>query len=199
MTSTAQTKSQIRQQIRSQRQKLTPQAVQQAGLGLVKCLTTHIAFKAEQKIACFLPFDQEIDTQPLIQQIFNAKARCYLPKIRPFKPHRLWFLPYQAESRLDKNRYGIDEVDAPLHQAIRASDIDLLLMPLVAFDQEGNRLGMGAGYYDATFAHLAKSKKRPKFIGLAYEFQRQMQLPKDPWDIPLDAVCTQQRFYSFIK
>jgi len=199
MNSSAQSKSIIRKQIREQRQSLSQQQANQAGLKLAERLIHHLVFSPQLKIACFLPFDREIATQPIVKQIFKSNALCYLPKIRPSKPCRLWFMPYSTQTLLNKNRYGIDEVDAPLAQAIRPSDLDLVLMPLVAFDQQGNRLGMGAGYYDATFAHLAKSQKRPKFIGLAYDFQRQQKLPYDTWDIPLDAVCTEQGFYNFVK
>ncbi|MDQ7048469.1 MAG: 5-formyltetrahydrofolate cyclo-ligase [Enterobacterales bacterium] len=199
MISTAQSKSLIRKQIRQKRQSLSLQQANQAGISLAKQLSAHLSIQPAHKIACFLSFDREIATQSVIQQIFNANARCYLPKLRPLKPYRLWFMPYFPKSPVSKNHYGIDEVDQSLSEAIRPSTLDIVLMPLVAFDRQGNRLGMGAGYYDATFAHLAKSQKRPKFIGLAYEFQRQKTLPFDPWDIPLDGVCTEQGFYDFVK
>jgi len=187
----------IRQQIRSQRQSLSLEQAKLAGLKLAQTLADAICFQKKQKIACFLSFDREISTQPVIQQIFDANACCYLPKLRPLKPFRLWFMPFYSESSLSKNHYGINEVDQPLNLAIRPSQLDIVLMPLVAFDSQGNRLGMGAGYYDATFAHLRAHSNRPKFIGLAYEFQRQDNLPHDPWDIPLDGVCTEQGFYNF--
>ncbi len=199
MNTTAQSKSIVRKQIREQRQNLSQQQANQAGLKLAERLFHQLNFQPQLKIACFLPFDGEIATQAIIDRVFKTNAHCYLPKIRPFKPYRLWFMPYSTHTSLSKNRYAIDEVEGSPAQAIRPSELDLVLMPLVAFDHQGNRLGMGAGYYDATFAHLAKSDKRPQFIGLAYDFQKQQKLPFDAWDIPLDAVCTDQAFYHFVK
>lgn len=95
------------------------------------------------------------------------------------------------------NRFGIEEVDALPNYAIKVSEIDLVLLPLVAFDQSGNRLGMGGGFYDATFTHLKSKKTKPLFIGLAYQSQLVENLPSDPWDLPLDGVCTEESFYQF--
>jgi 5-formyltetrahydrofolate cyclo-ligase len=77
--------------------------------------------------------------------------------------------------------------------------LDLVFVPLVAFDKEGHRLGMGGGYYDRTFAFKTKHShlKGPKLIGLAHDFQLQSQLPVMPWDIPLNAVITEAAIYNF--
>ena len=74
-------------------------------------------------------------------------------------------------------------------------DLDLVLVPLVAFDDRGNRLGMGGGYYDQTFAFLSQRQhyRRPTLLGVAYEFQRLVALPVQAWDIPLDGVATEKR------
>ena len=106
-------------------------------------------------------------------------------------------MPYTKDSRMCLNRFGIEEVDALPNHAIKVSEIDLVLLPLVAFDKTGNRLGMGGGFYDATFAHLKSKKTKPLFIGLAYQSQLVEDLPSDPWDLPLDGVCTEESFYRF--
>ena len=68
--------------------------------------------------------------------------------------------------------------------------IGVVLTPLVAFDAEGSRLGMGAGYYDRCLATVAPPH-RPQVVGIAYELQRADHLPSESWDIPLDAVVTE--------
>ncbi|MCF6194412.1 MAG: 5-formyltetrahydrofolate cyclo-ligase [Kangiellaceae bacterium] len=190
-------KSEIRRSIRQQRKVYSKFGSYQAGKLLAKNLTENGLLSKHQAITCFLSFDGEISTQATIQEILSLNKTCYLPKIRPLKPNQLWFMPFDQSSNMRNNRFGIPEVNLRANHAKRLSELDLVLFPLVAFDAEGNRLGMGGGYYDATFSHLRSSDTRPTFVGLAWESQMVEELPSDPWDLPLDGVCTEQRFYSF--
>lgn len=103
----------------------------------------------------------------------------------------LEFSRYTERTCLQKNRYGIDE---PVNtESMSAGQLTLVLTPLVAFDQQGNRVGMGGGYYDRTFAFLA-DQPRPAsvlLVGVAYQFQFTALPEPQPWDIPLDAVVTE--------
>jgi 5-formyltetrahydrofolate cyclo-ligase len=76
-----------------------------------------------------------------------------------------------------------------------------MLLPLVAFDKNGNRIGMGGGFYDHTLAYLNIRKvwRKPKLIGLAHELQKVKQLQSNPWDIPLDGVVTEKEFRYYKK
>lgn len=190
-------KARIRQSIRAKRNSLSPSQRHLAGVHLSEQLHNQQIITKHQRIGCFLSFDGEISTQTIISQILQNNQSCYLPKLRPFKPNRLWFMPYNKDSRMGLNRYGIEEVDELPNHAIKVSDLDLVLLPLVAFDRVGNRLGMGGGFYDATFAHLNNKQAKPLFIGLAYQSQLVEDLPSDPWDLPLDGVCTEQNCYNF--
>jgi len=196
-TNNKQLKSEIRSQIRKIRNTLDPDYQNKAANLLVDKLQTQQAFNQAKRIACFLSFDGEISTKPLIQEIISNAKQCYLPKLKPYKPNRLWFMPYDQSTPMINNKYGIPEVDLPVNRAIAPSQLDIVLLPLVAFDKNGNRLGMGGGYYDATFAHLKSQQKRPVFVGLAYAEQQVKSLPYDPWDLSLDAVCTNKNFISF--
>lgn len=190
-------KSAIRQQVRTNRTSIPTATRQKAELSIAQQLKDNLLFKTSKRIACFLSFDGEIGTQAIIGDCLSLNKQVYLPKLRPFKPNRLWFMPYTAESVMSNNRFGIPEVNLLPNHAVALSSIDLVLLPLVAFDSRGNRLGMGGGFYDATFAHLREQCQRPKFIGLAYQQQRVEPLPSDPWDLPLDGVCTEEAFYHF--
>jgi len=192
-----QLKAQIRQSLRLQRKHFSKAEQTLAQTAICKQLIANDLISTHQNIACFLSFDGEISTKNIIKHIFTQQKNCYLPKLKPYKPNRLWFMPYYENSLMKDNRYGIPEVNLSINQAIAVSKIDLVLLPLVAFDKKGNRLGMGGGFYDATFAHLRQAINRPKFIGLAYEMQLIDNLPSDPWDLPLDGVCTEKGFYSF--
>jgi len=192
-----QLKSEIRRQIRADRNNFSPEYQNQAANQLIKQLCQQDLFNQAKRIACFLSFDGEISTQPIIQHLLSNEKYCYLPKLKPFKPNRLWFMPYDHTSQMIENRYAIPEVDEGVNKAIAPSQLDLVLVPLVAFDLNCNRLGMGGGFYDATFAHFKSQKKRPLFVGLAYSKQQIDDLPNDPWDLPLDGVCTDKKFYRF--
>lgn len=93
------------------------------------------------------------------------------------------------------NQYGISEPDIPISHQLKPIELDIVLMPLVAFDLNGNRLGMGGGFYDRSFSFLMrrKSNKKPRLIGVAYDFQEIETLDSDSWDVPLDAVVTESR------
>ncbi len=190
-------KAQIRQTVRQQRQQVSVSYAKRAQHKIAESLSAHRLIHSNQHIACFLSFDGEIATDSVLATIEKMGGWCYLPKLRPYRPNKLWFLPYHANAAMRVNRYGIPEVDLSVNHAIRVSQLDVVFLPLVAFDTNGNRLGMGGGFYDATFAHLKNQTKRPRFIGLAYQLQMVNDLPSDPWDLPLDGVCTEENFYTF--
>ena len=106
----------------------------------------------------------------------------------------MWFAPYASEDTLKANRYGIPEPNCHANEWIEPHQLDLVLMPLVGFDSEGNRLGMGGGYYDRSFAFLTQpgSIQKPHLLGIAHELQRVDTLPHEAWDVPMNAVVTEQ-------
>lgn len=197
-----QQKKLIRQKIRQIRKSITPEESELAAQKLALRIQNEERYGQAKNIACFISFDAEINTDPLIELLLKDSKNVYLPKLKPIRPNRLWFMPYQKSSRLINNRLGIPEVDLAVNHAIAVSKLDIILMPLVAFDKQGNRLGMGGGFYDATLAHLSELKKlnpqqKPLCLGIAFEQQMVEQLPFDCWDIKLDGVVTQESFYCF--
>ena len=107
------------------------------------------------------------------------------------------FRRYARDTRLRPNRYGIGEPQRGAAPRIAARHLDLVLVPLVAVDAHGTRLGTGAGFYDRCLQHLRAGRRwrRPKLIGLSYEFQRVGPLAAGDWDVPLDALLTEKGFY----
>jgi 5-formyltetrahydrofolate cyclo-ligase len=91
---------------------------------------------------------------------------------------------------LVRNRFGIPE--PVCGQAMASRWLDLVFVPLVAFDATGTRLGLGAGFYDRALAwrHLRRSWRGPRLIGLAYSFQQVPAIAQQPHDVHLDAVVT---------
>ena len=104
-------------------------------------------------------------------------------------------MPYHAETKLIENRYKILEPKYNKEYEMQASQLDCVFVPLLAFDKIGNRLGMGAGFYDATFAFTQQKQHTIQLIGLAYEFQHVDSLVPESWDVPLNAIITEKQIY----
>jgi len=191
-------RQQIRRQIRSQRQALPQAERQQAAIRLCSQLDRSRLFNNSRHIAFYLANDGEIDPYFLMHAAWQRGKQCYLPVLGMRPCNRLWFIPYAAETPLVDNRFGIPEPIHPHRQRqLKPHSLDLILMPLVAFDQSGNRLGMGGGFYDRTLAFLQqrRSWRKPRLVGLAYEFQERADIPVQQWDVPLDAIVTEQHIY----
>lgn len=193
-----QQRNQLRRQLRQQRRNLTPRQRRHAAHALTRQLGSHPLFLHSRHIAFYLPNDGEMDLTPLVRRAREMGKRCYLPVLSPLYHNRLWFAPYDRDTRLVPNRFGIPEPDCNWRRMRTVWSLDLILMPLVAFDAAGNRLGMGGGFYDRTLAYLERRShwRKPHLIGTAYAFQQQESLPHQPWDVPLQGVATERGVMS---
>ncbi len=193
------TRADIRQALRAQRRALDPKQRHQSSIKLAQHLVQQHWFRASGHIACYLANDGELDLAPLIERIAAMRKACYLPVLSSGRDKRLWFAPYTPGDMLIPNRYGIPEPVAAPDQWLDPRQLDLVLLPLVAFDLAGNRLGMGGGYYDRSFEFLkrASSVPRPRLVGVAYEFQKLPALAAEPWDVPMQAVATEAACHQF--
>lgn len=104
---------------------------------------------------------------------------------------RLGFTPWRAGDPLVSNRYGIPEPDVDPSALLMPEDMSMVVMPLVGFDLAGNRLGMGAGWYDRSFAFRRSRPGPPWLVGAAFSHQQVDALDRQEWDVPVDAVCTE--------
>jgi len=192
-------RSDQRKQLRSQRCALDPAERLLRSRQLCQRLAKHRLFRNSQRIAAYLSSDGEIDAHPLIERAWAMNKQVYLPVLRPFGDNCLWFAHYAPGTPLVKNRYGIAEPEIDHVKRVEAFALDLVLAPLVGFDLNGNRLGMGGGFYDRSFAHLLRHRYwlKPRLVGLAYDFQQVKYLPAQPWDVPLTAVATENRIIEF--
>ncbi len=191
----------LRKAIRAQRRALSRTAQRQHARAIAVRLARNNMFRASRHIAVYCGTDGEIDPIFLIHAIWRRKRRCYLPVLTTPYAQAMAFAPYTANSRMLPNQFGIPEPMVNRKHLRPSKRLDLICMPLVAFDLQGNRLGMGAGYYDRTLAHLRRHKKwrKPKLLGLAHELQKVAALDSQPWDIPMDAVATEKTVYLFRK
>jgi 5-formyltetrahydrofolate cyclo-ligase len=190
-------KNQLRKHLRDLRRALTKQQQNAAAARLVTRLVTSPFFRSSRRIACYLPNDGEIDPTPLIERLWKMQRQCFLPVLSRLSRDRLWFAQVLPETRLSPNRFGIPEPVVPARCLLRAQELDLILMPLVGFDLQGNRLGMGGGFYDRSLEFLRHRSTwhKPRLVGLAHECQRVEALAPEPWDIPLQGVVTDRAIY----
>lgn len=186
----------LRRHLRDARRTLNPEQQTLAAIELANTLRRHPRVMGARNIALYLPNDGEIDPRTFMAQSRRRGVHFYLPVLHPIHSGQLAFCRYDAHTPMAPNRFGIPE---PVfhHRLIRpAWSLDVILMPLVGFDDQGGRLGMGGGFYDRTLAFTrVRPRLRPTLIGLAHELQRVDRLPTEPWDVPLDAVVTDGRIY----
>lgn len=182
------TRQQIRQQIRLRRRALTPEQQTQFALLAADRMMAYPPVLLAHTVAVFLSFDGELDTRPLIDQLWRAGKRVYLPVLHPFSPGNLLFLHYHPSSDLVVNRLKIREPKLDVRDVLPLSQLDVLVTPLVAFDADGQRLGMGGGFYDRTLRNWRQHRLQP--VGYAHDCQQVDALPTEQWDIPLPAVIT---------
>ena len=187
MKSTQQTlRNQLRQQIRKTRANLTALQQQQAEDSITQQALALIEERNAQHIALYVSFDGEISTDKLIKILWAQGKQVYLPVLHPFNPNHLLFLRYLPDTPMLKNKFGICEPKLNVQNVLPLDELDILFTPLVAFDKQGNRLGMGGGFYDRTLQHWQKTSFIP--VGLAHQCQQVEQLPTEAWDVPLHQI-----------
>ncbi len=145
-------------------------------------------------VAAFRGFRGEPDLRPLLDVLHESGRRVFLPVVNN---DAMQFRAWSPESVLTRNRFGIGE---PLAGRLcPPEELDWVLVPLVAFSPSGSRLGMGGGFYDRAFSFRLRQPPavRPRLVGVAYSLQQVDGLPVQSWDVPLDAVVTDQGLCSF--
>lgn len=123
---------------------------------------------------------------PFIEHCWQHNIEVYLPVLHPFSAGNLLFLRYLPTTAMTTNKYGISEPKLDVTQVLPANALDVIYTPLVAFDGQGNRMGMGGGYYDRTLA----ANPHITTIGIAHDCQQVAKLQVQPWDMPLQRIIT---------
>ncbi|MEH6394100.1 5-formyltetrahydrofolate cyclo-ligase [Pseudoalteromonas sp.] len=194
-------RAQIRQKIRKARNLLSKSEQEIAAKSLKVNFTQHLKQQKSPQnahIGIYFSNDAELDTSLLIKDLWGKNHTLYLPVIHPFNGTTLYFQRYEENSPMKPNRYGILEPKLNCSQICPLAELDYLLMPLVAFDDNGNRLGMGGGFYDKTLARYEKENwQKPQLIGLAHQCQHVKSLPVESWDVPLNYIITPQKIYHW--
>lgn len=138
------------------------------------------------RVAWYLATDGEVDLSGAVDELRGRGVQLYLPVVGPQRSMR--FAPWHHDTPMRPNRYGIDEPSHDDAVVAGADVLDAVLVPCVAVDERGHRVGFGAGYYDRALEGTDALR-----IGAVFELQVQDQLTPAPWDVPLDVVVTEAR------
>jgi len=194
-------RQQLRRHMRQLRRALSPTAREEAHRQFARVLSGTIRLRPGHRIGVYLAYGHEADLRYVIDFARRRGCLLYLPVITDFRRGRMRFVRYRTDSVMRVNRYGIAEPDRRHAEAISVRRLDLILLPLIAFDEHGWRLGSGGGFYDRSLHHLREGRRwrRPKLIGVGYECQRVASLQPDGWDVPLDGMLTERGLRSFAR
>ncbi len=146
-------------------------------------------FRSARAIACYLPTVDEVDPSQVIERAWRANKRIFVPVTDTHGAMN--FCEVTPETVVTRNEYGIFEPVSGIF--IDTKLLDLVITPVVAFDNDNNRVGMGGGYYDRSFQFLRNRRKwlKPKLIGVAFACQRVANITPNTWDIPLYRVVSE--------
>lgn len=184
------TKDTIRSSLLKQRKSLDKQLIAENSTLVCRRLLDLAEFRQSQIIGLYWPVFGEIDTHLIMTQCWNLKKQCCLPKLKA--DYQMDFCLYTKNTAIKINQMQIPEpLNSPI---ITSAELDLVLVPTVAFDAVGHRLGFGAGYYDRYFNfHKKQPGKKPLLVGLAHNFQEVTDIIPDHWDVNLDIIVTEKK------
>ena len=184
----------LRRRMRAARRAVPRQQRQRLARIIFRKLSALGLVRRGGRVAIYMPMAGEIPIEPLIKMAADRGCRLYLPRITDHRARRMTFAPFRAPFRC--NQYGISE-PARTVGAVSARWLDVVVAPLVAFDANLTRLGGGTGYYDRAlrYRRLRQTWRRPKVVGVAFDFQRVTALERQPWDVPMDVIVTDRDIY----
>ena len=196
-----QDKTSLRRQFRAARHEIDDERRQLANRAINRSIANLCEIRRPSRIAAYLAFDGEPDIAEALTGLDRDGVEVYLPVITAeLESRELNFRHWHASvaegtsSELQRNSFGIHEPTGGMH--CHVSDFDLMLIPLVAWDDAGGRLGMGAGFYDRALSGVAESGV-PLRIGIAYQAQRAKAVPMTAGDVRLHGVITEKGLFTF--
>jgi 5-formyltetrahydrofolate cyclo-ligase len=184
-----------RRQLRARRRDLPREQRLAAERSIHRTLDRLRIWRRGHRIAVFLGMPDEVDLRPCFSAAWRRGVGLYVPRILDLRRAEMTFVPLDRDAPLARNRYGIDEPVVAIGRRVAALNLDTVLVPLLGFDANGHRLGMGAGFYDRALRRRldrANAFRRPLLVGVAYAAQQVERIPRESWDVPLDLVVTER-------
>ncbi len=178
-------KREIRRTVRAHRRELSPSVAFAAGWSVLRQLAGFRAYQQARSVLTYIPAENEVATTPLVEDSLRRSRLVAVPRMTSTGPVPVRWRPG------DPVEIGSGGIALPVNdQPVRLESPAIVFVPLVAWDLDGTRLGRGGGFYDRLLNTLAPDTIR---VGLAYELQYIPHLPRDPWDVPMHYIITEQR------
>jgi 5-formyltetrahydrofolate cyclo-ligase len=186
-------KARLRKQMRAARRQLGPQAQAQASNALLSHALATSLFASGHRVAAYWAAGGELSLKPLLALLLARGVFVYLPRV--VGDGEMHFFRFHGENFLALSQHGIFSPIVDAAGPITAHDIDVMLLPLLAFDPRGARLGQGGGYYDRYLQGISANK--PLRVGVGFHFQALAQVPHATLDERLHAAITDQGVFRF--
>ncbi len=148
-----------------------------------------------RRVAVYLAMPGEASIAGAIAAALGSGVEIFVPQVQSRRLGRMRFVRLRPSSALRPNAFGIAEPTGGARDWLPPLRLDVILVPVVGFDRDGNRLGMGAGYYDRALRRRrdgARNWRRPRLVGLAFACQEVARIEPSPWDVRLDLVVTER-------
>lgn len=189
-------KIELRKKFRQLRRELSAEQQQEASTQALQIIVNHRLLEESEHIALYLSRDGELSCHEIIQWCWQNSKKTYLPVLDPDQGQQLLFVEYTEQTPMLNNRFAIPEPVIESSNVTLIDQLDCIFLPLVAFDDNGNRLGMGGGFYDRTLAEIDNLARSPQLFGFAHDCQQASSLSTESWDIPVHKIVTPSRIIS---
>lgn len=186
-------KKRLRGEMLARRSALTTGQTREAGEDVAALIRSLPEWRQAREALVYWPMRGEVDVRPLVEELWQRGCRVLLPRCRPDAYGEMDLACAACEDELSPGPFTLMEPDAAKCPAIKSCSPDLALIPGVCFDRRGYRLGYGGGYYDRLLD--SGTMGRPLLIGIGHAFQLVDELPVQPWDMPVDVVCTEEELW----
>lgn len=193
-------RQQLRSSLRAKRDSLSEQEKWRKAVAATAAICKQRIFRRANNIGLYIAVGAECPTLPICVEAENAGKQLYYPVLGLRRKRHMNFVRASGQSAWSTGSFNIPEpVPSSPEDIIPARLLDLVFLPLVGFDSLGNRIGMGAGYYDRCFEFRRHRQhwQRPLLVGLAFDCQQADRIPTQPWDVPLDGIVTESGFKLF--
>ena len=183
-------KEKLRKEILSERNKLSPDEVDRLSTIIVNRFMSLDVYEKAKSIMLYLDFRNEVRTGPLIRQMLHDKKQVLIPVTNPSDYSLIVSELKDPQKDLFQGKFGLMEPNENTLRPVDPETIDVVLVPGLVFDNNGYRIGFGAGYYDRFLPNL---DPHVPLISLAYELQVVDAVPKESHDVPVHMIITEQR------
>lgn len=186
-------KQKLREKLVERRAALSKEHICNSSQGALELIRTLAEWRNAREVLVYWPIRGEVDVRPLTTELWQRDCRVLMPRCRPDTYGEMDIACATCEDELIPGAFSIMEPDSVKCPPVETCSPDLAIIPAVCFDRRGFRLGYGGGYYDRLLA--TDQMQNTLKIGLGYNFQLVEQLPTQPWDMPVDIICTDEELW----